>query len=67
MTSSVIIAVAWRGPNAINLVRKNITDQTRSNMMATIRGNLSMSSNHFVVIDGIKLCGKNACHASENI
>ena len=66
MTSSVIIALAWRGSNAIALVRKNITDTSRSNKVGTIRGSYSMASCHFVEIDGIKLSAKNACHASEN-
>jgi|LakMenE18May11ns_1017448.scaffolds.fasta_scaffold8584152_1 nucleoside diphosphate kinase len=66
MISSPIIAIAWKGPNAITLVRKNITDERRSNMMGTIRGNYSMNCAHFVKIEGQKLNAKNVCHASEN-
>jgi nucleoside diphosphate kinase len=29
MTSGPVVAIAWKGPNAVALVRKNITDETR--------------------------------------
>jgi nucleoside diphosphate kinase len=66
MVSGPIVAIAWRGPNAIALVRKNITDSTRSNRMGTLRGNYSMFSAHFTKRGDVKLTAKNVCHASEN-
>lgn len=29
MTSGPVVAMVWKGPKAVSLVRKNITDETR--------------------------------------